>query len=137
MTSLNQAQFNELGRSKAGHHADSELERLYATVQAMEVMKEIQPTISVQAMLSFFYVRILEHEEGEASVKQISQRLSMVSSQAAKAVKSHKAITRNGTVGSRLLKTMENPSNRQSTLVQMTVKGEKALAKALGSKSSV
>ena len=110
----------------------NEIEKLQIIVNALEVMQDLQPNISIQGMLTFFTVRALEFEEGEASVKQLSKRLDTTSSHAAKLVKSHTATTRYGIAGSQLLKTMENPQNRQSTLVQMTVKGRNALSKTIG-----
>ena len=105
----------------------TEIDRLYTIIRACEEMKEIKSNMSIQSMLTFFTVKLLEHEEGEASVKQLAKRLNTTSSHAAKLVKSHSSTTRYGITGSKLLKTMENPQNRQSTLVKMTPKGQKAL----------
>jgi hypothetical protein len=105
----------------------SEMDLVYTIINAIETMKKIQPDMSLQGMLTFYTVKALEFEEGCATVKQISERLSIPSSSAGKLVKSHTLMTRYGVKGSQLLKTMENPSNRQSTLVQMTLQGNKAL----------
>ena len=105
----------------------TEMDRLYTIIRACEEMKEINTNMSIHSMLTFFTVKLLEYEEGEATVKQISQRLKITSSAAGKLVKSHSKTTRYGISGSQLLKTMEHPANRQSTLVKFTPKGQKAL----------
>jgi DNA-binding MarR family transcriptional regulator len=104
-----------------------ELDRIYFITNAIETMTKIQPTMSPKGMLTFLTMAALEIEEGSVTVKQISERLDTNSSAAGKLVKSHTLATRIGTPGSQLLLTMEDPANRKSTRIKMTVKGSKAL----------
>ena len=108
-----------------------EVKNLHTVINALEQMQKINGNMSLRGMLTFFTVKLLEYEEGQATVKQISQRLKTNSSAAGKLVKSHTFLTRHGTIGSGLLKTMEDPANRQSTRIQFTQKGNEALSAAI------
>ena len=108
-----------------------EVEKLHTVINALEQMQKINGNMSLKGMLTFFTVKLLEYEEGQATVKQVSDRLKTSSSSAGKLVKSHTLLTRHGATGSGLLKTMEDPVNRQSTRIQLTQKGKDALRTAL------
>lgn len=108
-----------------------EVEKLHTVINALEQMQKINGNMSLKGMLTFFTVKLLEYEEGQATVKEVSARLNTSSSGAGKLVKSHTLLTRHGATGSGLLKTMEDPANRQSTRIQFTQKGKDALSAAI------
>jgi len=108
------------------------MKNLNILIDCIEQFRTLDADMPTQTLLAFLYTKVLEDEEGQATVKEIAGKLRTSSSSASRNILAHTEINRHRKDGTGLVETFENPMKRNEKIIRMTPKGDRFLTSVLG-----
>lgn len=108
------------------------MKNLNILIDCIEQFRTLDADMPTQTLLAFLYTKVLEDEDGQATVKEIAGKLRTSSSSASRNILAHTEINRHRKDGTGLVETFENPMKRNEKIIRMTPKGDRFLTSVLG-----
>ena len=104
-----------------------ERRKITALIEVIERFREHDRNMPTQTLLALLYCRVLEDEEGHATVRNVGIKLDTSKASASRNVLAYTSVNRHHEQGIGFLDTFENPEKRNEKIIRFIDKGKRFL----------